>query len=326
VLGGFLALLSAAVFAFETVTARRGVITASVVQALSITVPVGVPLFVVFVVAFGALGALAGFSGLALAYLALAGILHFVWGRYCNYRASKAMGANLVAPIQQWNLLITLVLAIVVLGEELTPLRLLGIGLVVLGPMLTYERRRKTPEAAPAKPRLFQPNYAEGYTFALLSSTGYGVSPILIRLAIENGGLQAGIAGGLVSYAAAALVFSVVLLLPGQWRHVRAQDREAAKWFTISGVGVCFGQLLRYMALALAPVSVVTPIQRLSIVFRIYFSRVINPDHEMFGGRVIAATAVSLAGAIALSVSTELVQQVVPMPEWARAMLGWRWP
>ena len=33
------------------------------------------------------------------------------------------------------------------------------------------------------------------------------------------------------------------------------------------------------------PVSVVMPIQRLSLVFRpLHFSRIINPEHELFGG------------------------------------------
>ena len=201
-LGGFLALLSAATFAFETATARRGVLTASVAQALSITVPLGVPIFFVVAAAFGALGTVLGFSTEAIVYLALAGVLHFVWGRYCNYRASKAMGANLVAPVQQCNMLVTLALAIWILGEHLTPLRVLGIGLVVLGPALTYDRTRgKTTETkssdtiagAPIETearKVFQPNYAEGYLFALLSSTGYGISPVLVRLALENKGLE----------------------------------------------------------------------------------------------------------------------------------------
>jgi uncharacterized membrane protein len=327
VLGGLLALLSAAGFAFETATARRGVVTASVIQALAVTVPVGVPIFLVVTGAFGAFGTLAGFSASAIAYLALAGILHFVWGRYCNYRATKAMGANLVAPVQQSNMLVTLVLAIVILGEHLTLLRILGIGLVVLGPALTYRDTRRTAAGAPAAaPKLFQPNYAEGYLFALLSSTGYGISPVLIRLALEDKALQASLAGGLISYGAATLVFALILLLPGQWRHVRALDRGAAKWFAISGVCVSLAQMLRYMALALAPVSVVTPIQRLSLVFRLYFSRIINPQHEVFGGRLVAATVVSLAGALALSVSTDLVQAALPLPDWARTMLNWRWP
>ncbi len=333
-LGGFLALLSAATFAFETATARRGVLTGSVAQALSITVPLGVPIFFLAAAAFGGLGAILGFSAEAFAYLALAGVLHFVWGRYCNYRASKAMGANLVAPVQQGNLLVTLALAIWILGEHLTPLRVLGIILVVVGPALTYDRthRKKTSvTAADAPPgsdahKVFRPNYAEGYLFALLSSTGYGISPVLVRLALENRSLEASLGGGLISYAAATLAFGLILLLPGQWRHVRSIDRGTAKWFTVSAVFVCFAQMLRYMALVLAPVSVVTPIQRTSLLFRLYFSRIINPQHEVFGGRMIAATVVSLLGALALSVSTEIVQSVLPLPDWAKTFLNGHWP
>jgi hypothetical protein len=80
------------------------------------------------------------------------------------------------------------------------------------------------------------------------------------------------------------------------------------------------------MALALAPVSVVTPIQRCSIVFRFYFSRVLNPEHEMFGGRIAAATVLALAGALALSVSTDAVQSLLPLPDAAKAVLNWKWP
>jgi uncharacterized membrane protein len=331
VLGGLLALLSAAGFAFETATARRGVVTASVTQALAVTVPLGVPIFLLLAAAFGGLAAIAGFSAQAIAYLALAGILHFTWGRYCNYRATKAMGANLVAPVQQSNMLVTLALAVLILGEHLTPLRIVGIGLVILGPALTYYPGKAVnfvgaaPVETGARP-MFRPNLAEGYLFALLSSTGYGISPVLIRLALENRELSASLAGGLISYAAAALAFALILLLPGQWRHVRALDRGAAKWLAVSGVCVSLAQMLRYMALVLAPVSVVTPIQRLSLVFRLYFSRILNPQHEQFGGRIVAATVVSLLGALALSISTEVVQAALPLPDWAKAALNWRWP
>ena len=44
-LGVCLAALSAATFAFNNASARRGVLTGSVAQALAITVPVGVPIF-----------------------------------------------------------------------------------------------------------------------------------------------------------------------------------------------------------------------------------------------------------------------------------------
>src|SRR5262245_60234299 len=95
VLGVLLAALSAATFAFNNASARRGVLTGSVAQALAITVPIGVPIFFLAALATGALGALAAFSGEALGLLALAGVLHFVVGRYCKFREARAMGAPL---------------------------------------------------------------------------------------------------------------------------------------------------------------------------------------------------------------------------------------
>ena len=49
----------------------------------------------------------------------------------------RAIGTNLAAPVQQINLIVTLALAIWMLGETLTPLRILGIALILLGPGFT---------------------------------------------------------------------------------------------------------------------------------------------------------------------------------------------
>src|SRR4051794_25752930 len=117
---------------------------------MAITVPIGVPLFFIAALAAGELGAVARFSPQAALALAVAGILHFVWGRYCNYRSIQAIGVNLAAPVQQINLIFTLVLAIAVLGERLTVLRLIGIALVLLGPGFTLrDEERKAELASP---------------------------------------------------------------------------------------------------------------------------------------------------------------------------------
>ncbi len=139
----FIALLSAATFAFNNASVRRGVLTGSVLQAMAITVPIGLPISFLVAVVTGSLAAVAGFSSRALVALSLSGIMHFVWGRYCNYRATRAIGTNLVAPIQQINLIFTLLLAIWILGETLTPLRVLGIALVLLGSELHAARPRR---------------------------------------------------------------------------------------------------------------------------------------------------------------------------------------
>jgi uncharacterized membrane protein len=344
VLGGLIALLSAATFALNNASVRRGVLSGSVLQAMAITVPIGLPISALVALATGSLAALAGFSTHALVALSLSGVMHFVWGRYCNYRATRAIGTNLVAPIQQINLIFTLMLAILILGETLTPLRMLGIALVLLGP--TFTLRESKPASAPARalgadvtrddrvpPELmvagapaFRPRYAEGYFWALLSATGYGLSPILVRIGLEGRGLGVSIAGNLVASIAATAVMVLFLLPPSRLRHALAVEREPAKWFTLSGILVAISQLFLYMAMSIAPVTVVSPINRLSILFRLYFSRLLNPQHEVFGGKVVLGTIVSLAGAVVLSLSVDQVQAWLPLPEAALVVLRWHWP
>lgn len=328
-LGGFLSLVSAVTFAYANASARRGVLTGTVLQAVGISLPIALPVFLLAMWPSGGFPALAGFDSRSLFLLALAGVIHFAWGRYCNYRATKAIGANLVGPIQQYGLILTLVLAVVWLGETLTLLRFIGIVLVVAGPaLMSGPDKAATPSAAPARAgkAAFTPRYAEGYVYALLSTTGFGLSPILIGLAFTHRGLGVGIAGGFVSYLAATVAIGLVLLRPGEWTRFRAMDRGNAKWFVLSGIAVCLSQMLRYMALAVAPVSVVVPIQRLSLVFRIYFGWMINPQHEVFGGRVMTGTIVSLVGAVALSISANDVVSWIPMPAGLAASLTWHWP
>jgi uncharacterized membrane protein len=323
VLGGFIALLSAATFAFNNASMRRGVLTGSVLQAMAITVPIGVPISFLVALATGSLAAVTGFSTRALLALSASGIMHFVWGRYCNYRATRAIGTNLVAPIQQINLIFTLLLAIWILGETLTLLRMLGIALVLLGPSFTLRERDSkfatslgadvtrhdvatsiaaspTDELIAVAPATFRPSYAEGYFWALLSATGYGLSPILVRIGLEGKGLAVSVAGNLVASLAATTVMALFLLPPRQLRHALAVGREPAKWFTLSGVLVAISQLFLYMAMSIAPVTVVSPINRLSILFRLFFNRLLNPQHEVFGGKVVLGTIVSLTGAVSI--------------------------
>jgi uncharacterized membrane protein len=340
VLAGFLALLSAATFAFNNASLRRGVLTGSVWQAMAITIPLGAPVFFLAALLTGTLGSITEFSQYSVLILSASGILHFVWGRYCNYRATRAIGTNLTAPIQQVNLIISLALAIIVLGEVLTPLRVLGIILVLAGPYFAMRADKKPvaetvaeasvgapeqegPESTD-KPAPFVPKWTEGIIFSLLSATGYGSSPILIRLALEGKGLSDSIAAGLIAYLSSTAFFALFLLWPGRLREAFAVNRESAKWFTISGILVSFSQLFLFMAQSIAPVSVTAPISRLSILFRLYFSRLLNPQHEVFGGQIIIGTVVSLAGAIILSVSVETVAAYLP-GAW-QPLLHWHWP
>ena len=141
-----------------------------------------------------------------------------------------------------------------------------------------------------------------------------------------GGDLGSGIVGGLISYAAATVAVALLLLWPGQLRHALAIKPESLKWFTFSGVSVSIAQMLIYMAYAIAPISVVVPILQLHHVLRVVFARLLNPHHEIFGSRMILGTALSLIGAVALSLDTELVLSVIPLPDAVAALARWHWP
>lgn len=336
-LGTIFSLLCAATFALNATAARRAVLSGTVLQGLMITVPIGVPLFAILMLATGQGQLLAGFSPEAIFWFAVAGCVHFVVGRYCNYSSSAAIGTNLASPILQTEVLITLLLAMLLLGEALTPLRAFGIALVMIGPGLVTGRddARKAPAEAgstaaiapgAAATPVFKPRYAEGYAYAAAAAVAYGFSPIFIGLGIKAAGGSGAMAGGLVSYVAAAVLVGIVLVVTRQPPSTYRLDRTALKWFLIAGVFVFLSQAFRYAAMALAPVSVVTALQRLSSLFRIYFGWLINRQHEVFDASVITATVVSMIGAMVLSISTETFLSLADWPDWLVRLARLKWP
>ncbi len=317
-LGALLAVCSALSFAFSTITARRGVIGSSASFGLYITVILGVPLFAIAALATGQLFDTFDLSTEALSMLAGAGVLHFLIGRYCNYRCIDAIGSNRSQPLQATNTIYSVVVAVIVLSEEVTPLMGVGIVLLVVGPLIMVERRRqRQPEPVAARPAsqasagaaaggapprpnaATNPRFVEGYSFGLLSAAAYGTSPIMIRYALEDTGL--GIAGGMVAYIAAASVLILALAIPGRVRDLRGFDLKVVPMFTASAVAVFLAQLFRFAALAIAPVSLVTPLTRLGVVFVPTLSFVFNRNLESFSLRVLTGIALSGLGAVLLA-------------------------
>lgn len=335
-LGGLLAFLSAALFGLNNAATRRGVLGGSVVQGVAISVPLGVVLFLAACLLTGTLGEVTRFTGSATACFAIAGILHFVLGRYCNYRAIAAIGTNLASPIQQWEVIVTLLCAMMFLGEKLTPLSVIAIALLLLGPAVAsrIEAARKPKPVSAAVPAAsevnnnlkFEPRYREGYTWAFLSIFGYGLSPIFVRAGLDGAGVGASFAAGLVSYIAATLMVVLWIVGTRQVAHVLELEAEPRRWFVLAGVLVFFSHLLRYMALALIPVSIVAPIMRMQSLFRIYWSWLLTRDYEVFDRNVMIGTVISVAGAVLLTLPPDSVAHWLPLPDWMRAGLTWRWP
>jgi hypothetical protein len=114
----------------------------------------------------------------------------------------------------------------------------------------------------------------------------------------------------------------LLMFIPGRFAEVRAVTPEAAKWFMSSGTMVYVSQIFAYMAVGLAPVTITAPIMGLANVFRIHLSRWMNPAHEVFGPKILWATAFSFLGVFALTASMD----VIPLPPAVAAFLNWKWP
>jgi drug/metabolite transporter (DMT)-like permease len=330
-------LLAAASFGFSNASLRRGVLTGTVVQAVAVSMPIGFVVFVGAAWVSGELWRISEISRASAALLAAAGIVHFLLGRYCNYRSIAAIGANLSTPAQQGTLLVSLVLAIIFLGERLTPLKIAGIALLVIAPALVFRRQvRKRGARAAVAPRSvgaaaaprakpdFSERMVEGYVYAFLASLAYGTSPVLVRAGLERSHLSLG--GGAVSYGAAVVVVLALGLVPAVRHDVARLDGRGVFWFVVQGFAVCVSQMFLYMALALAPVTLVQPLMRFSPVFRTMFSWVLNRDHEDFSAGVMWAIGISLIGALALGLNTHYVIRILDAPGWLAATLAWTWP
>src|SRR5262249_46700662 len=150
-LGAVFAILAAATFAFNNATARRGVITGTALQAMAVTIPIGLACFIPAALLTGAATTLAQLPARSIAWMAGVGLLHFILGRYCNYRANQAAGVNLTAPVVQLQVFVSVILAVIILHEPCTVLQLAGGILMLAGSLITQRQPIKQKKEPPAR-------------------------------------------------------------------------------------------------------------------------------------------------------------------------------
>jgi len=320
-LGAFYALLSAAAFGLNNASARRGVIGGSAVQGLAITVPLGMLMFVPATIVAGEIGLWDAFSPLQWVFLSASGFAHFVWGRYFNIKSLEAIGTNLAGPVQQSQHPIALLLAIAFLGETLTPMKIVGILLIAMGPVVMLRHRGAAPKQTKS---VFVPRMAEGYFYALMAGLGFGASPVLFAAGIGDTGLS--MLGGLISFIAATFVVGLIVFLPGQLRDLRAMNRASIPWFLVTALATFGAQVVRYLALGIAPVTVVQPIQSLSLIFRSIFGYFLSREYERLDRGVYYGLGLAFSGALVLAIGDVAVRHYLTLPPWLAEIAVWSWP
>ncbi|MGN8804969.1 MULTISPECIES: EamA family transporter [unclassified Blautia] len=236
----------------------------------------------VFVV--GAQSGIRDISEKVLIFLILSGLSTGIsW--LCYFKALQIGDINKVTPIDKSSTVITMLLAFIFLGEEITWLKFVSMILIGIGTYLMIQKK-ETQEKKEDKKWLL---YAVGSAvFASLTS-------ILGKIGIQDVNSNLGTA---IRTAVVLVMAWIVVFVTGKQDTVKNIDRKSWLFLILSGFATGGSWLCYYRALQTGPASVVVPIDKLSILVTIAFSYVVF--HEKLSLKSGAGLLLIVVGTLAL--------------------------
>ena len=236
----------------------------------------------VFVV--GAQSGIRDISEKVLIFLILSGLSTGIsW--LCYFKALQIGDINKVTPIDKSSTVITMLLAFIFLGEEITWLKFVSMILIGSGTYLMIQKK-ETQEKKEDKKWLL---YAVGSAvFASLTS-------ILGKIGIQDVNSNLGTA---IRTAVVLVMAWIVVFVTGKQDTVKNIDRKSWLFLILSGFATGGSWLCYYRALQTGPASVVVPIDKLSILVTIAFSYVVF--HEKLSLKSGAGLLLIVVGTLAL--------------------------
>ena len=202
----------------------------------------------------GAAQGLAGVSARTLVFLVLSGLATGAsW--LCFYRALQLGDMNRVVPIDKSSTVMTMLLALIFLGEGLTFGKAVCMAAIAAGTLLMI---RRAPAAAGEPPKR-----AAGTVYALLSAVFASLTSLLAKVGIAeiDSNLGTAVRTTVVLITAWAIVFA-----RKKQRELRACDARTLAFLALSGFATGASWLCFSRALQLGPASVVVPIDKLSLL------------------------------------------------------------
>ncbi len=289
-LGVILILLATVLFGLMGVVIRRAVYQAEGTSpAAAISVFVGTPLFILVLPFTVDWNLFFSIPWQVFVVLGIAGILQFVVGRHLLFNAIRFIGANRSLAISRANNIFVVIIAVTLLKESFTALLVLGVLSIAAGAVLvSYEREE---EALRLQTR--------GVIFSLGTALSAAIASVLVKSVIDEAGSP--YMAAFISYAAAFLLWSGLLLQKEQRDQILRLPRSSLVLLVVAGVLGLAGQLLRYAAFQLSPVSVVQPLVSTVVLFTLFFSFLINRKIDVFNRKVISGIILVVAGVCLLS-------------------------
>ena len=230
----------------------------------------------IMVAVVGSFSTITSISRTSLLFLVLSGLATGAsW--ICYFKALSMGDVNKVVPIDKSSTVLTVLLAIILFGETNNlAVKLLGTALLGAGVLLMIEKKQS---AAGTTSRAYLPYAVGAAVFAALTS-------ILAKVGIS--GVESNLGTAIRTVVVLVMAWCIVFM-KGKQAQVCSVDRRELAFIALSGVATGASWLCYYYAIQTGVVSVVVPIDKLSILVSIAFSRVV------FGERLTRRAAIGLA-------------------------------
>ena len=240
----------------------------------------------IMVLVTGSQSQLSGLDGKTVLFLVLSGLATGAsW--LCYFRALQLGDINKVVPIDKSSTVLTILLAFLLLGEPIGMFQGLGVVLIGAGTFLMIEPKGAgTASASRGKAWML---YAFG------SAIFAGLTAILGKAGIQ--GVDSNLGTAIRTGVVLAMAW-VMVLVTGKAKDVRRVPKGELAFICLSGIATGASWLCYYRALQDGPASVVVPIDKLSILVTIAFSRL--AFHERLTPKSGWGLALIVAGTLAM--------------------------
>ena len=283
-----MAILSAFFAGITSILAKCGVrkTDSDVATALRTIVVLLFSWLMVFVV--GSQNTLSSISPRSLLFLALSGLATGAsW--ICYFKALSMGDVNKVVPIDKSSTILTVLMAIIIFGEtNRLPVKLISTALLAAGVFLMIEKKA-TGESAGRRGWII---------YAVLSAVFAALTSILAKVGIEN--VESNLGTALRTGVVLVMAWAVVLM-KGKQPMVKQLDARETVFIALSGVATGASWLCYYYAIQNGTVSIVVPIDKLSIIVSIAFSYLVFG--EKLSKKALLGLALMVGGTLLMAIA-----------------------
>lgn len=236
----------------------------------------------------GAQSGMGSISMKTMVFLVLSGVATGTsW--LCYFKALQLGNVNKVTPIDKSSTVLTMLLAFVLLGEELTWMKAVAMVCIGIGTYMMIQKKQ-TEEKKEDKKWLL---------YAIGSAVFASLTSILGKIGISDINSNLGTA---IRTIVVLVMAWIVVFVTRKQHTIKDIDKKSWIFLVLSGVATGGSWLCYYRALQTGPASVVVPIDKLSILVTIAFSYIVF--REKLTAKAGIGLALIVAGTLLLLQST----------------------